>query len=280
MAPAKEQKVQSRIPEVSSITKAMSRMSPPSKKPEVRPVVATPNTKLRSSITPPTTTVKQRNSTIPTPTPTAGVRAPPKSTESNTSELKMNRGAVPKPGPRAPSAGVRSGAASGGVRSGVREPPAGARSDLVACKTCDRSFAPDRIQAHTEICAKTSRKKRKPFDPSKQRIKGTELEQYSVRKRPSQPPPSLAKSNWRKKHEEFISNIRAAKQAQAHVAKGGKLSDLPPPPPMDTSDLIPCPHCKRKFNEAAAERHIPKCANMLHNKPKPGPPAKGRVSRK
>uniref|UniRef100_A0A1B6KCJ1 C2HC/C3H-type domain-containing protein n=1 Tax=Graphocephala atropunctata TaxID=36148 RepID=A0A1B6KCJ1_9HEMI len=243
----------------------------------VKPVAATPNTRLRSSITPPAVVVKPRVSTIPTPTPPIGPRAPPKSTESNITEPKMNKGAVPKAGTRAASGGARTGAVSSGARPG---PTAGTRSDLVACKTCGRNFATDRIQAHNEICAKTSRKKRKPFDPSKQRIKGTELEQYSVKKRPTQPPPSLAKSNWRKKHDEFIANIRAAKEAQAHLARGGKLSDLPPPPPMDTSDLIPCPHCKRKFNQAAAERHIPKCANMLHNKPKPGPPAKGKVSRK
>lgn len=53
-----------------------------------------------------------------------------------------------------------------------------------------------------------------------------------------------------------------------HLAGGGKLSDLPPPPPLDTSDYVPCPHCGRKFNEAAAERHIPKCVNIKHNKPK------------
>ena len=54
-----------------------------------------------------------------------------------------------------------------------------------------------------------------------------------------------------------------------HLAKGGKLTDLPPPPPLDTSDYIPCPHCGRKFNDAAAQRHIPKCVNIRHNKPKP-----------
>lgn len=85
------------------------------------------------------------------------------------------------------------------------------------------------------------------------------------------------KSNWRKKHEEFINNIRAAKIAQAHVAAGGKLADLPPPPPMDTSDYIQCPHCGRKFNEGAASRHIPKCATMMHNKPKPGPTNSSRL---
>lgn len=58
---------------------------------------------------------------------------------------------------------------------------------------------------------------------------------------------------------------------QAHLARGGKLSDLPPPPPSENPDYIQCPHCSRRFNQGAAERHIPKCATMLHNKPKPKP---------
>lgn len=51
------------------------------------------------------------------------------------------------------------------------------------------------------------------------------------------------------------------------MAKGGKLSDLPPPPPSTNPDYIQCPHCGRRFNEAAAERHIPKCATYEYNKP-------------
>lgn len=84
------------------------------------------------------------------------------------------------------------------------------------------------------------------------------------------------KGNWRKKHEEFIAAIRAAKEMQAHLARGGKLSDLPPPPPSENPDYIQCPHCNRRFNEGAATRHIPKCATMLHNKPKAAAPAKRR----
>ena len=34
-------------------------------------------------------------------------------------------------------------------------------------------------------------------------------------------------------------------EAQRHIAAGGKVSDLPPPPPMDTSDYVECPHCSR-----------------------------------
>lgn len=55
---------------------------------------------------------------------------------------------------------------------------------------------------------------------------------------------------------------------QRHVAGGGKLSDLPPPPPSENPDYVQCPHCGRKFNESAAARHIPKCQHYEHNKPK------------
>jgi uncharacterized C2H2 Zn-finger protein len=93
------------------------------------------------------------------------------------------------------------------------------------------------------------------------------------------------KKNWRQKHEEFINTIRAAKEMKAHLARGGKLSDLPPPPPSDYSDYVQCPHCSRRFNQQAAERHIPKCPNYEFNKPKPQQggrsiPNKGAVTRK
>jgi hypothetical protein len=96
---------------------------------------------------------------------------------------------------------------------------------------------------------------------------------------------TVKKTNWRQKHEDFINSIRGAKEMKAHIAKGGKLSDLPPPPPSDYSDYVQCPHCSRRFNQHVAERHIPKCANFQFNKPKPqqtgrGTPHKGAVPRK
>ena len=76
------------------------------------------------------------------------------------------------------------------------------------------------------------------------------------------------KNNWRQVHQDFIKTIRAAKEVTKHLAKGGKISDLPPPVPSKNLDYVQCPHCNRRFSEAAADRHIPKCATMIHNKPK------------
>ncbi|XP_035780668.1 uncharacterized protein DDB_G0271670-like isoform X1 [Anopheles albimanus] len=158
---------------------------------------------------------------------------------------------------------------------------------LTRCDICSRNFADDRIEKHRTICQKTKAKKRKVFDVTKQRVAGTEAEKYvlkargkgaagTTRKQSNQQPSGTGagkQSNWRKKHEEFIATIRAAKELKAHLAKGGKLSDLPPPPPSENPDYVQCPHCSRRFNQTAADRHIPKCATMLHNKPKPKPKA-------
>lgn len=154
------------------------------------------------------------------------------------------------------------GAAAGG---------AAATETLVPCKACGRRFAPDRVALHEQICIKTGQKKRKQFDTMMYRVKGTDIEPFVkkglVKKQMEKSKKPEVKSNWRRKHEDFINAIRSAKQVQAHLAAGGKLSDLPPPPVSDNYDYIQCPHCGRKFNKAAADRHIPKCEHMLHNKP-------------
>lgn len=52
-------------------------------------------------------------------------------------------------------------------------------------------------------------------------------------------------------------------------------SKLPPPPPAMTQhydDYVQCPYCGRKYNQEVANRHIPKCKDII-NKPKP-PPSK------
>lgn len=153
--------------------------------------------------------------------------------------------------------------------------PSSAGNNGQPCSICGRKFAEDRLARHEDICRKTNAgKKRKPFDALKHRLVGTEAEPFinKLRKSANNPQPANRKklnNNWRQKHEEFINAIRAAKQVQAHINAGGKLSDLPPPPPSENPDYVQCPHCNRRFNQGAAERHIPKCANYQFNKPKP-----------
>ncbi|XP_039282755.1 zinc finger C2HC domain-containing protein 1C [Nilaparvata lugens] len=275
MAPAKEPEQMKKAtplaartrttdPAVRQVTKSMAKLST-TKKPEVK---VTPSSNVVQSRLAAAAESKQQQQPQPrvglrrpTPVPSNSIGSRPNSASNHVAQEPAKSRVEPKsttPSKSAPRA-TPSRPAPGPVPPG-----------LVACDNCGRNFAPDRIDAHRNICLKTSKKKRKPFDPTKQRLKGTGAESYLKKGKTATPPQVTAKkSNWRKKHEEFINNIRAAKVAQAHLAAGGKISDLPPPPPSDTSDYVQCPHCKRKFNEGAAARHIPKCANMQHNKPKP-----------
>lgn len=70
-------------------------------------------------------------------------------------------------------------------------------------------------------------------------------------------------SKWRQQSEQFREAIRQARMYQQAKDQGLPTSALPPPAPSAPDpSLIPCPHCGRRFNENAAERHIPKCQNI------------------
>ncbi|OXB74211.1 UNVERIFIED_CONTAM: hypothetical protein H355_011639 [Colinus virginianus] len=127
---------------------------------------------------------------------------------------------------------------------------------------------------HGPICQKTSAKKRKTFDSSRQRAEGTDIP--TVKPLKPRPEPPKKPSNWRRKHEEFIATIRAAKGL--NLKDGGKLP--PPPPPSYDPDYIQCPYCQRRFNENAADRHINFCkeqAARITNKGKLAADTKGKV---
>ncbi|NXE76815.1 ZC21C protein, partial [Cochlearius cochlearius] len=146
---------------------------------------------------------------------------------------------------------------------------------LGQCSFCGRKFLCTRLEKHTSICSKSQGAKRKVFDSSRARARGTELEQYQQWKsseRPQNKPPR--RNNWRQKHEVFIQTLRQARQVQQVLSKGGKVSDLPPLPPIENPDYVACPYCRRRFAPQAAERHIPKC-KTIKNRP-PAPPQQRR----
>ncbi|XP_074661422.1 uncharacterized protein LOC141914047 isoform X2 [Tubulanus polymorphus] len=148
--------------------------------------------------------------------------------------------------------------------------------NLKPCSICGRKFALERLEKHKQACSKAS-KKRKVFDATKMRTVGTEAQKYN-RDEPKQNTDiqRRKKVNWRAQHEDFIKSIRYAKKLSQVEAAGGKISDLPPPPPSENPDYVQCPYCERRFNPTTAERHIPKCKDI---KARPAPPKKG-VSRR
>ncbi|XP_049913233.1 zinc finger C2HC domain-containing protein 1A isoform X1 [Epinephelus moara] len=151
-------------------------------------------------------------------------------------------------------------------------PPA---EDLTQCNTCKRWFFPKVLEKHSKICLKSATKKRKVFDSSRQRAEGTDLPTLKPLKPKSQSSSSTGKaeppkkpSNWRKKHEDFIATIRAAKAVTQVMKDGGPLP--PPPPPTYDPDYIQCPYCQRRFNEGAADRHIKFCQEQAARMPSKG----------
>ncbi|XP_071949852.1 zinc finger C2HC domain-containing protein 1A-like isoform X2 [Antedon mediterranea] len=140
-------------------------------------------------------------------------------------------------------------------------------ADVQPCACCGRTFVPETLMKHEPICFKSNTKKRKVFNSAKQRADGTDL--IVSKKTPSKLPPSKSKSNWRAKHEEFISTMKAAKKVSHAIKTGGELP--PPPKPTYNPDYVECPCCARRFNSSAAERHIPWCQEkqkrIVHKSP-------------
>ncbi|XP_066122458.1 zinc finger C2HC domain-containing protein 1A [Saccopteryx bilineata] len=168
-----------------------------------------------------------------------------------------------------------SGARGDGAMEELEENESVKVADLLPCKICGRTFFPMALKKHGPICQKTATKKRKTFDSSRQRAEGTDIP--TVKPLKPRPEPPKKPSNWRRKHEEFIATIRAAKGLDQALKEGGKLP--PPPPPSYDPDYIQCPYCQRRFNENAADRHINFCkeqAARISNKGKFLTDAKGK----
>ena len=74
-------------------------------------------------------------------------------------------------------------------------------------------------------------------------------------------------SKWKQQHAAFqaaMKNNRIASQVESGKLPASALASIPEP--VDTR--VPCQHCGRKFAPDVADRHIPKCKNILANKPK------------
>jgi len=95
--------------------------------------------------------------------------------------------------------------------------------------------------------------------------KGTEMKNFRPHPAKSLPGiqrPQPNKGNWRQKHTELIEALRNARATKKAMAEGRPLP--PPPAPSLNPDYIQCPYCGRRFNETAAERHIPFCKVRLY----------------
>jgi len=151
------------------------------------------------------------------------------------------------------------------------------------CPDCGRKFNPIPYEKHIKICAKVFLQKRKAFDSAKMRIEAipelveikTKEKRMGTKKKPvrqaapaaeERPINAEKKAKWKEQSNAFREAMKAARQYSEAVKTG---APLPPPPVASAPDpsLILCDNCGRRFNEKAAERHIPQCKN-IRAKPK------------
>lgn len=139
----------------------------------------------------------------------------------------------------------------------------------VLCKNCGRKFMQDRIHKHQLICENTS-KKRPTFDMTKKIFPGLESEVSTIKsKKKIKFSKEFEDKLWHKQHKDFINNMRFARKLVEVEEKGISTLGLKPPVSL-VEDLIECPVCHRKFAPIPADRHIPRCKDIIH-KPRPPP---------
>lgn len=139
----------------------------------------------------------------------------------------------------------------------------------VLCKNCGRKFMQDRVHKHQLICENLSRK-RPTFDMTKKIFPGLESEVSAIKsKKKIKFSKEFEDKLWHKQHKDFINNMRFARKLVEVEEKGISTVGLKPPVSL-VEDLIECPVCHRKFAPIPADRHIPRCKDIIH-KPKPPP---------
>ena len=139
----------------------------------------------------------------------------------------------------------------------------------ILCKSCGRKFMPERIEKHQLVCENLM-KKRPTFDMTRKMFPNieTETNQGKSKKR-IKFSKEFEDKLWHKQHKDFINNMRFARKLVEVEEKGISTIGLRPPISL-SEELIECPVCHRKFARIPAERHIPKCKDIIH-KPKPPP---------
>lgn len=150
-------------------------------------------------------------------------------------------------------------------------------NELNECPDCGRKFNDIAFPKHTRVCKKVFGEKRKAFDVRKQRLEGEALQLLKKKEKEEKKKGkggTAAKSaeetplgggggaapKWKNQSEALREAMKAVRETQKAIDKG-----LPPPPVKASAldpGMIQCDNCGRRFNERAAERHIPLCKDI------------------
>ena len=158
--------------------------------------------------------------------------------------------------------------------------------ELKQCADCGRKFNPKSYEKHVKSCKKVFMTKRKAFDMKDSRVGEATKQQgggssYSSSSRNGGgrrgaggrsnrrgkddrklPTAGTKKSGKWKQQSSALRDAMKQSRIVSQYEKEGRLHELPAmAPSAPDPSLVPCPHCGRSFNQKAADRHIPKCAN-------------------
>ncbi|XP_011347401.2 uncharacterized protein LOC105285127 isoform X2 [Ooceraea biroi] len=135
---------------------------------------------------------------------------------------------------------------------------------LLPCAVCGRTFSPDSLERHIEICSKNRSKKRRPFDSAKQRLQGTELAEFLPKQetRRHQDIKNFDRISWKKKHDDLLRTIR---EARGEIINSPKQSDslILSGAPTRANEKGTCPTCNRHFGLKAYDRHVAWCKDRI-----------------
>jgi len=131
------------------------------------------------------------------------------------------------------------------------------------CRYCGRKFNPESLAKHQKVCQdRPDKKKRKKFDSKAARLVAEEQKKLQAEnamsiKKPPAKGPAKKVPKWKQQSQQFRNAMKAV---AGDDENNGPTTYVPAPPEEDTS-RTQCPTCGRSFNEEAAKRHIPFCAN-------------------
>lgn len=153
-------------------------------------------------------------------------------------------------------------------------------NDLNQCPDCGRKFNDIAFPKHIKICKKVFGEKRKAFDVRKQRLEGEALQLLKKKEKEEKKGKGkgggataaqsventpvggsgAAAPKWKNQSEALREAMKAMRETQKAIDAG-----LPPPPVKKSAPdpgMVECSNCGRRFNERAAERHIPLCKDI------------------
>ncbi|XP_057327080.1 probable serine/threonine-protein kinase DDB_G0278901 isoform X2 [Microplitis mediator] len=142
--------------------------------------------------------------------------------------------------------------------------------ELLPCTICGRTFKPQSLEKHAKICERAAIKKRKPFDSFKQRLQGTELEEFLpkviTKGRDVRPEEKCGSRNtWKQTHDEFLRTIRAARGETVVTTSSQyrQVTTITPGAPTRSNEKGLCPTCSRQFGIKAYDRHVAWCKERI-----------------